>query len=154
MSEVKYLVVLVTGGREYGVAGLNSFGKGAVQAELEARHVWETLGKIHAMQVIDLIVVGGATGADTVAREWAVENEIPHYVRPAKWKKYGNTAGPRRNSAMAAYLAGLPGAKICVAFPGGRGTEDMVDKCARLEQHGVAVEIVRADRDSQNQTSE
>jgi hypothetical protein len=83
------------------------------------------------------IIQGGASGADSLAREWAASNFIfcEHY--PANWKLHGNRAGPIRNQQM--IDEGRP--DLVIAFPGGRGTADMINR-ARLA--GVPVrEITR-----------
>lgn len=71
------------------------------------------------------IITGGAKGADTLAHLAAVEyNMITEEFFPG-WKKYGNSAGPRRNKDMLD-----AGADYVIAFEGGRGTAHMV-KIAR-----------------------
>ena len=50
---------------------------------------------------------------------------------PADWEKWDTAAGPKRNQMM---LDQKP--DIILAFPGGRGTADMI---ARAEQAGVEV---------------
>ena len=68
-----------------------------------------------------VLVHGDALGADTLAAEiwdsWGGVTE-PH---PANWAKYGKSAGPIRNREMASL-----GAHFLIAFPGGRGTDDMI----------------------------
>ncbi len=71
---------------------------------------------------ISEVVSGGAKGADICGREWAEGLGIPVREFFAQWKIYGRSAGPIRNTVMARY------AQACIAFPGGKGTEDMVRK--------------------------
>lgn len=68
------------------------------------------------------ICEGGAKGADTLARDWALANEIACATYHANWSLYGQAAGPIRNQQM------LDSFKpdLVVAFPGGRGTAHMV----------------------------
>lgn len=47
-----------------------------------------------------IIIHGGATGADTLAGDVALELRLPHVCVPAKWNKYGHKAGPLRNVFM------------------------------------------------------
>lgn len=83
-------------------------------------------------------VVHGACpsgGADKIAHDIALEygfNVEPH---PANWKRYGPSAGPKRNGKMV-----LLGADICLAFPLGesRGTWDCVSQ-ARARQIPVLI---------------
>ena len=67
------------------------------------------------------IIAGGATGADTVAIEWAVVNWCKFKEYEAEWDKYGKAAGHIRNKQM--LEEGKP--DIVIAFPGGKGTENM-----------------------------
>jgi hypothetical protein len=72
---------------------------------------------------IHCVVHGAARGADTLAKFWAQSNERPETPVEAKWRVYGNAAGPIRNNEM---LTMSP--DMVVAFPGGPGTADMVRK--------------------------
>lgn len=74
----------------------------------------------------DLIITGGARGADFCAAEWARQRGVPHMLFPAPWEALHKGAGPTRNRWMLEW--GEP--DLVVAFPGGRGTESMV-KMAR-----------------------
>lgn len=52
----------------------------------------------------DVIVLeGGATGADTIAREQAFCLGLRHLTVEANWKYYGLSAGPIRNGEMLKY---------------------------------------------------
>lgn len=72
-----------------------------------------------------IIIHGAARGADTLADQWAKNRGFDRLPFPADWDTYGDLAGPVRNTKM------LNEAKpnFCVAFPGSRGTADMVTKC-------------------------
>ncbi len=71
------------------------------------------------------VVVGGARGADTLAREWAEDNGIRVYEMKAQWDKFGKAAGRIRNEAM---LDEHPDIDFVVAFPtGGPGTNHMME---------------------------
>jgi hypothetical protein len=73
----------------------------------------------------DLVILhGAATGADTCAKRWAEKRNIRQRAMPADWSVHGKAAGPKRNEEMANLRPVL-----CVAFPGGRGTADMVRRC-------------------------
>lgn len=65
---------------------------------------------------------GGATGADRLAGEWALRNQIDYRVYPARWSIQGKSAGPRCNERM----LDLFGPDLVIAFPGGVGTAHMV----------------------------
>lgn len=66
---------------------------------------------------------GSARGADMWGESWAKCRGVPTIRYPADWRQYGPAAGPIRNAAMLA-----AGADLVVAFPGGKGTADMVAK--------------------------
>ena len=79
---------------------------------------------------IACIIEGGATGADYLARMFGQSKGIPvesYPVTKAEWDTYGRAAGPMRNARM--LKEGRP--DIVIAFPGERGTRDMM-KQARL----------------------
>ncbi len=98
--------VLVCGGRDYS----------------RADHVWDVLDKIHHDKPIDQIIQGGATGADGAARGWAMSRGVTCTTVLADWDKQGKAAGPIRNQRM----LDEHNPDMVVAFPGGRGTADMV----------------------------
>jgi len=71
----------------------------------------------------DVIIQGGAIGADFLAKVYAFESgSIPSIEYPANWKRYGWDAGNIRNTEM--LEDGDP--DLVVAFPGGVGTANMV----------------------------
>jgi len=107
--------VIVTGGRHWGEGKDGDEGYAACMRKLSA-----TLGPLKPT----LIVQGGcATGADYLARLWASNYGVECLTFPADWRRYGPSAGPRRNTEMVA-----AGAEYVVACPGGNGTSDCVRK--------------------------
>lgn len=78
-----------------------------------------------------IIVSGMAKGADILAVEWAVNNDLPIDRYPADWKMHGKSAGPVRNQQMLD-----SGIDLAVQFPGGTGTADMR---RRLDKAGIKV---------------
>ena len=83
----------------------------------------------------DIIIHGAAGGTDSMAGKYAQENNIPCRDFPAEWRRYGRSAGYRRNQQM--LDEGKP--DLVVAFPGGPGTQNMV-KISR--QQGFEVNII------------
>lgn len=77
----------------------------------------------------DIIIHGCANGADSLASRWAEYHRIPELRCPADWKKWGKAAGSIRNKIM--LDVGWP--DVVVAFPGGRGTADMVAQARRAQ---------------------
>ena len=84
------------------------------------------------------IIAGGAKGADEIAVDWAVVNWCQFEEYKANWDLYGKAAGMKRNQEM--LLIGKP--DLVLAFPGGRGTADMV---ARARKAGVEVMEIKDD---------
>lgn len=80
---------------------------------------------------IDILIHGDARGADIRAKQWAESNSVHHAAVPALWNQLGKSAGYRRNAAML-----ILNPEYCVAFPGGKGTNMMVELC---EKKGIPV---------------
>lgn len=102
-------------------------------------HVARVLDELHAAITIGRLVHGCARGADTLAGRWARTRRITVQAFPADWDRHGKAAGMIRNRAMLAL--GRP--DIVVAFPGGRGTANMVALAVaarvpvlRVDHHG------------------
>jgi predicted Rossmann-fold nucleotide-binding protein len=110
--------VLVCGGRDFADFAMLS----------------EEMMRLLAERDVDAIIHGGARGADSMAGEFANATGIEEIVFPADWKKYGRRAGPIRNQQM--LDEGKP--DLVVAFPGGRGTADMVE---RARAAGIEVRL-------------
>jgi hypothetical protein len=89
----------------------------------DKRWLESVLNKISAVKDIDLLIHGGARGADKLAGEWAFAIGVRVKECRADWSKFGKAAGPMRNSEMLKLKPDL-----VVAFPGGKGTADMVRK--------------------------
>lgn len=95
--------------------------------------VYGALDRAHAKREITLLIHGACrTGADALAEAWAKGREIPYLGHPAPWKLYDKAAGPLRNRLMLELYA----PDGVVAFPGGAGTADMIQ---RAEMAGLKV---------------
>lgn len=90
------------------------------------------LSEIHKATPISALIQGGAGGADLLGRCWARMHGMKPITVPADWKRYGRAAGPIRNKRMLTDFK----PDLVVAFPGGRGTADMI---RQAEAAGVAV---------------
>src|SRR5687768_4307045 len=77
---------------------------------------------LDSIQPVTEVIEGGANGADALGRLWAAERCLPVRTFRADWDKHGRAAGPLRNQQMRD--EGKP--DLVLAFPGGRGTTDMV----------------------------
>lgn len=76
----------------------------------------------------DFVIIGGddstyKDGVDATVYAWCRDWGWPCAVVPAWWTADGRSAGPKRNARML-----LLNADTCIAFPGGRGTADMVSR--------------------------
>lgn len=114
--------VIVCGGRDYN----------------DRDHIWNTLTVLDAERPISCVIHGCATGADTEGMIWA--QTMPGCFQApfkADWRRNGKAAGPIRNQRM--LDEGKP--DLVLAFPGGRGTADMVEKAKKA---GVEVMEIAA----------
>lgn len=123
MNEPEYseraYIAIVTGGRDYDLTD-------ADRKWLDK--MWERFG-------FTILLHGDCpTGVDRQAAAWARKLGLCDAACPAQWeewrKKYGRPhgAGPARNHRMAKACA-LPMYAVCLAFPGGRGTANMIKQC-------------------------
>lgn len=91
------------------------------------------------------IIEGGAIGADKLANNWARDTGHPCVTYSANWGLHGKAAGPIRNQQM--IDEGKP--DLVVAFPGGKGTKDMV---TRAEKAGIRfMEVVNLEEDTKEE---
>lgn len=103
-------IVLVCGGRHYD----------------DRDAVFRSLDRIRSTCGVYQVIQGGATGADRLADAWARARDIESITMKADWKSFGRKAGPIRNEEMLSL-----GPDVVLAFPGGRGTADMVKRAQR-----------------------
>lgn len=101
--------ILVCGGRDYSSADTWNILEHSVAPEFPS---WPPT----------MIIQGGAKGADEGAKEWAKGSGIKCLEFKADWKTHGKSAGPIRNRKM--IEQGKP--DFVLAFPGGRGTANMI----------------------------
>jgi len=102
------LIIIVTGGRSFSDADL-------IHSFLNEHNP-------------ELVVQGGCTGADEIARNWCKLSGKECVTINADWDIFGKSAGPRRNMKM---LKSYPNA-IVVAFKGGSGTRNCVEMAKKL----------------------
>jgi hypothetical protein len=113
--------VLVTGGRDFTHSGT----------------VFAALDVVHEEVTITVLIHGNARGADNLGALWAEKRGVRARRFKANWNKFGKAAGPMRNQQM--INEGKP--DLVVAFPGGRGTEDMIK---RAQHHNIPVRKIDA----------
>lgn len=125
--------IIVTGGRHY----------------TDAEYIFAALDRVHRWGRIAYLAQGEATGADMLAKRWALRNGIvvgkftanwerecdercKHRPRSRNGQRYCPVAGIYRNQEM--YDAAH--ADVVVAFPGGTGTSSMKSISLR---HGTPI---------------
>lgn len=79
---------------------------------------------------LELIISGGARGADRLAERWALANNIAFRAILPEWKKYGRGAGIVRNQLI------VEEADFCLIFWDGLslGTKSTIEFCEKLEK--------------------
>ena len=82
-----------------------------------------------------VIISGGAKGADKAGEQYAQDCDYDLEIYPADWKKFGKSAGFRRNEQMAEVADGL------IAFWDGKsnGTKHMIDIA---NEKGIKIKVV------------
>lgn len=110
------ITIVVTGGRDY-------------QDKEAVNKVLNSLRIIRLAQ-------GGAWGADHLALEWAIDQQIVYQSYRADWITHGRAVGPIRNKEM--LIKEKP--DLVIAFPGGAGTANCIKTAREL---GILVLVVQ-----------
>lgn len=106
-----------------------------------SRHYSDYQRVLQHLQRLDvsLVISGGCRGADTLAIIAAKACGYPFIEYPADWKRFGRSAGPRRNAEMLE----LGNPDFVIAFhqdlSSSKGTLDMLK---RIEQAAIPYVIV------------
>lgn len=112
------------------------------------------LDYINSLVKITAVRHGNANGVDKICGEWARVNNIKEEIYTPEWddltktdavikvsnngKQYNAKAGHDRNQKM---LDDTPAPNLCVPFPGGTGTKDMIK---RMYKSGIPVyEVIK-----------
>lgn len=117
------MILLVTGGRNYE----------------NREELYQVLDKLHAERGFTYLVHGNARGADSLAHEWAVSRGVQPVAMEALWDAEGLAAGHNRNRRMLEFRK----PDLCVAFPGGRGTANMMRQARDMDIELIDVEDLR-----------
>lgn len=113
---------LVCGGRDFSDADF-------LNAELD---------RLHRERGFTVLIEGCARGADQLAGLWADSRGVEHLKFPADWERLGRKAGPIRNQQM--LREGRP--DLVIAFPGGRGTANMIQQARAANVEVIEVALV------------
>ena len=83
------------------------------------------------------LIHGGARGVDRIAGKWAREHGVLEWDFLPEWHRAGTHDGSVRNQRMIEEAH----PELVIAFPGGLGTADMVEraKAARIEVIETAI---------------
>ena len=78
----------------------------------------------------DIIISGGARGADAFAKKYAEEESLIYIEFPAEWDKFGKSAGFIRNQTI------VDNCDMVLAFWDGqsRGTADTIEKAKKAKK--------------------
>jgi hypothetical protein len=89
----------------------------------------EKLNNLFSKTAHVVIISGMAKGVDSLAVKYAENNKLRVSEFPAKWQKFGNASGFRRNVEMARF------ADACVCFWNGKspGTKHMIETARRMK---------------------
>ncbi len=115
------MVLAIIGGRDFNL-------KEYAYSEIESRVQLDSITKI---------VSGGATGADSIAQDFAKDHNIPFEVFEADWKTFGKAAGPIRNTQI------IKAADLIIAFDtGGPGTRNAIGQARKLDKQVIIVDCI------------
>jgi hypothetical protein len=104
--------------------------------------LWRLLDGLNEEGEVEVVIEGASDdvtgpykGADYWAHQWALSRQVPTIRVYADWQKHGRAAGPIRNKAMLDEHA----PDWLLAFPGGRGTSNMIKQA---QNAGIHVQVV------------
>lgn len=88
--------------------------------------------------IVEKIVSGGATGADSLAELYAIKRGYPMKVYKADWDKYGKGAGPIRNTQI------VMDSDLVIAFrkPGSRGTQNTIYQAEQNFVETIVIDVL------------
>jgi hypothetical protein len=103
---------------------------------------WETFERV-TREIIGeekeiVIVEGGASGADSMAKRFALENGLEVQEFKPDWKRYGRAAGLKRNDAMTAFIKEKNGRALYFWDEESKGTKQCIQS-ARKNDIGLLV---------------
>lgn len=86
---------------------------------------------------VDVIISGGAKGVDSLAEQYAKENNIPIIIYYPDWNKHGKSAGFIRNKRI------VENSDSIIAFWDNKslGTKNTIDLAMKCSKKVIIVEI-------------
>lgn len=99
--------------------------------------------------LITMVLYGGAKGADTLGKQWAIKNDVLYDTYLPNWERYGNHAGNLRNIDMGKQADAL------IALWDGRstGTKHMIETMEQYEKR-IFIKRIPITRKSIKKSSE
>lgn len=95
------------------------------------------VSKIKETQTIELIVSGGAKGADTLAKKYASMNNIPLVEFKPDYKKFGHNAPVQRNKL----IVEISDCVLAFVAPTSKGTWDTIRKAEKMSKKVIIVRV-------------
>jgi hypothetical protein len=113
-----------------GIIGSRTFNNYELLKEVMSDYIYQG-----SLLDCELVVSGGANGADKLGERWAKENGIPTLIFKPDWGKYGKSAGFIRNEDI------IKNSDFVVAFwdEVSKGTKSSIDLAMK---HDIPVRIV------------
>ena len=89
------------------------------------------------ISTITQIISGGATGADTLAEQFATENNIEPIILKPEWDKFGKSAGYRRNKDI------IDNCDVVIAFWNGEspGTKHSINIATKQNKKTIIIKF-------------
>lgn len=97
------------------------------------------LAYAESQQAIPCVIVGDATGADQMVRDWCEAQLVDVMVFAADWETHGKSAGPKRNALM---IDERPDFAVAFLHPNSKGTLDCIRQC---EAARIPTRVVHSD---------
>lgn len=97
----------------------------------------EILDEYRSINNIDVIISGGAIGADSLAEKYARENNIETLLFLPDWKKHGKSAGMIRNQDI------IKNCDTCIAFWDGssKGTKHSISLAEKNNKKIIVINV-------------
>lgn len=116
--------IAITGGRAYKLQPADWIWLGKQMAFFTWNHEKDEKRRFETITILH----GAARGVDTEVSALLASFGFRIAACPAEWEKHGRAAGTIRNESMARY------ADLVLAFPGGVGTQHMIDVSRQLHK--------------------
>ena len=105
-------------------------GRDFVDIDLLVGILWDLLGVKQSTKPKDTIISGGARGADSLAKNYALEEKLEYLEFLPDWDKFGKAAGFIRNQQI------VDACDMVLAFWDGesKGTKNTIDRARKAKK--------------------